>query len=68
MAPFVGSGAEGLSLVFDDSTADVIASGTLTYNYTPTAVPVAATPELSSIALLGTGLLGVAGIVKRRFA
>ena len=68
LAPFEGSGTEGLSLVFENPTADVIATGTLTYNYTPTAVPVAATPEPSSIALLGTGLLGIAGIVKRRLA
>lgn len=33
-----------------------------------TPVPAAATPEPSSFALLGTGLLGVAGVVKRRFA
>ena len=28
----------------------------------------AVTPEPSSIALLGTGLLGIAGIVRKRFA
>jgi hypothetical protein len=28
---------------------------------------VAATPEPSSFALLGTGLLGVAGVVRKRF-
>lgn len=31
-------------------------------------VPTSVTPEPSSIALLGTGLLGVAGVVRKRFA
>ena len=56
---------------FDIQAAGVVnvaILGTVTYNYTPNAAPVAATPEPSSIALLSTGLLGVAGVVRKRFA
>ncbi len=47
---------------YDDVIIDNIAVNA------PLTAPVAATPEPSSFALLGTGLLGVAGMVKRRFA
>ena len=64
---FEGAGSEALFLDFSDSPAGTsTAAGTLTYNYTPTAV--AATPEPSSVALLGTGMLGLAGMMRKRYA
>lgn len=62
-------GTGSTSTRIDSGTFDLTTQGatgsTVTFSDTNT---VAATPEPSSIALLGTGMLGMAGIVKRRFA
>lgn len=57
---------------FINLSGQTIASGEvaifdLTFAPPVTPVPVAATPEPSSLALLGTGALGVAGVLRRRF-
>ena len=41
---------------------------TATLTITDLSVPTSVTPEPSSIALLSTGLLGIAGVVRKRFA
>jgi hypothetical protein len=69
---FEGTGTTTLALEFlSKGVADTYGTtGTITYNYTPAVVtpPPAATPEPSSLALLGSGVLGLAGVVRRRMA
>jgi hypothetical protein len=68
MLYFEGSGTQEFVLNFDDSAtvASDGVTGTLTYNYTPSDATVV--PEPSSFVLLSAGLLGVAGILRKRLA
>ena len=61
---FVFKGTTGVHSFTLDYASNSLSPSVLTGSFTPVS---AATPEPSSIIMLGTGLLGAAGMVRRRF-
>ena len=53
---------------FNDAYVPFFSEGSVNAGGTFTTLPASVTPEPSSFALLGTGLLGVAGVMRKRFA